>query len=591
MKEDEYGNINFTNLKTHLASTEEDALNLLFIGDTNRAIAETPMNLASSRSHCIFTIFLEAREEGSEIIRRSKLHLVDLAGSERVHKTNSGGQILREAKYINSSLHFLEMVIVALHERNTKGRQHIPYRNSLMTSVLRDSLGGNCITSMIATVSAEKSETEETISTCRFAQRVALIKNVATVNEELDPSMMIERLKGQISSLKEENAMLKDGRTDNYAVDDEELEELRSLVKEWLSKAPQVEGAENKPDLHSLLNPGELSYDRIHTCFNLLKTQFYRSGSQATSRVSTTNSSHKSLLEQLKQREAKIAELQAALKRHGLLEDRDVSEETKPETLEEDTDTMALFEKMKRKKADSQSPALTEVPEDVLSDRKSALEYFKRRYPQSRSINDNAKLLREKYKEAKQTGDRVNQARQEMLQLKADIERIRKQNAIRDLDEAKEGEEEGKYSGQTDPQEEDLTKEMSKQKHIYNSNYRHLREQKNEIMQVRNLLDRGMVKLQEDFEEWFAKAQTENRTDEEKSSREEIPQSPLKTQRPVGHASQESKTQEAYISNNDVEDENDTFTKKHGVKLSGNPEADAEIVAFYRAREKLLHKQ
>jgi kinesin family protein 6/9 len=77
------------------------------------------------------------RQLGSDVVRRSKLNLVDLAGSERVAKTNSSGSVLTEAMYINSSLFYLEMVIKALQEKATKGRQHIPYRNSMMTSVLR----------------------------------------------------------------------------------------------------------------------------------------------------------------------------------------------------------------------------------------------------------------------------------------------------------------------------------------------------------------------------------------------------------------------------------------------------------------------
>jgi kinesin family protein 6/9 len=129
--EDEHGNFHLKNLSLHTAENEEDALNLLFMGDTNRAIAETPMNMASSRSHCIFTFAIEARMTGGDKVRRSKLHLVDLAGSERVGKTNSSGSVLVEAKYINGSLFFLEMVIVALYEKATKGRQHIPYRNSI----------------------------------------------------------------------------------------------------------------------------------------------------------------------------------------------------------------------------------------------------------------------------------------------------------------------------------------------------------------------------------------------------------------------------------------------------------------------------
>lgn len=80
----------------------------LFLGDTNRTISETPMNQASSRSHCIFTVYIEARKPGEALVRRSKLNLVDLAGSERVNKTGIEGKELKEAKYINLSLHYLE---------------------------------------------------------------------------------------------------------------------------------------------------------------------------------------------------------------------------------------------------------------------------------------------------------------------------------------------------------------------------------------------------------------------------------------------------------------------------------------------------
>lgn len=144
MLEDEFGYFHFKNLSVHSAKTEEEALNLLFQGDTNRAVAATEMNQNSTRSHCIFTLILECRNAGADTVTRSKLNIVDLAGSERVSRTSSEGQTLKEAKYINSSLFFLEMVIVALHEKNKRANVHIPYRNSMMTSVLRDSLGGNC---------------------------------------------------------------------------------------------------------------------------------------------------------------------------------------------------------------------------------------------------------------------------------------------------------------------------------------------------------------------------------------------------------------------------------------------------------------
>ena len=127
--EDEDGNFHFKNLSLQKVSSEEDALNLLFLGDTNRAIAATEMNQNSTRSHCIFTILLEKRMSEADTVMRSKLNIVDLAGSERVSRTSSTGQTLKEAKYINSSLFFLEMVIVALHDKDTRGTSNKVHGN------------------------------------------------------------------------------------------------------------------------------------------------------------------------------------------------------------------------------------------------------------------------------------------------------------------------------------------------------------------------------------------------------------------------------------------------------------------------------
>ncbi|XP_066275394.1 kinesin-like protein KIF3C [Branchiostoma lanceolatum] len=231
------------NLSTHLASTERVAQSLLLQGQANRKVAETPMNRRSSRSHAVFTIQLQAKEIGSEVITRSKLHLVDLAGSERVSKSGTRGARLEEAKFINLSLHHLEQVIVALQQgarragkdnsgmsRNASSfslvslamstfstvstgnrERHIPYRNSLLTMVLRDSLGGNCLTAMVANISVEHQNLGETLSTCRFAQRVACITNHASRNEELDDKMVIKRLKRRVAELEAEVSCLKAG--------------------------------------------------------------------------------------------------------------------------------------------------------------------------------------------------------------------------------------------------------------------------------------------------------------------------------------------------------------------------------------------
>merc|ERR1719335_668680 len=95
------------NLSVYPVQTEDDALNHLFIGDTNRVVAETPMNDASTRSHCMFILWVDSTKPDSDTVRRAKLHLVDLAGSERISKTGVEGNLQKEAKYINLSLHFL----------------------------------------------------------------------------------------------------------------------------------------------------------------------------------------------------------------------------------------------------------------------------------------------------------------------------------------------------------------------------------------------------------------------------------------------------------------------------------------------------
>ncbi|KAI8908305.1 kinesin motor domain-containing protein, partial [Gorgonomyces haynaldii] len=161
--EEKSGATHVKGLNVQLANNEEEALNLLFEGETNRSISEHQLNRASSRSHCIFTIYVESRSrvESSERVLTSKLNLVDLAGSERLSKTETKGITFKEAMYINRSLTYLEQVIIALSD---KKRDHIPFRQSKMTHVLRDSLGGNCNTLMIANVWGEREHIEETIS-------------------------------------------------------------------------------------------------------------------------------------------------------------------------------------------------------------------------------------------------------------------------------------------------------------------------------------------------------------------------------------------------------------------------------------------
>eukprot|EP00435_Cladocopium_sp_Y103_P058066 s1044_g20.t1 len=200
--EDSRGNIQVRGLTTPVGGTEEEALHIFFQGDTNRHVAEHALNKGSTRSHVVFTIYVESRSrvESSEKVIFSKLHLVDLAGSERVKKTGSDGVMLKEATFINKSLTFLEQVVVAL---GNKHRDHIPYRQSKLTHILKDSLGGNCKTTMVANIWPEGKMLEETASTLRFATRMMKVSNEASVNVHLDP----QKYERQIKDLKQELAM------------------------------------------------------------------------------------------------------------------------------------------------------------------------------------------------------------------------------------------------------------------------------------------------------------------------------------------------------------------------------------------------
>ncbi|EAS00681.2 kinesin motor catalytic domain protein (macronuclear) [Tetrahymena thermophila SB210] len=204
-KRDNLGNIHLNNISLHEIDDAKPGIDLLMMGNYIRKQAATPMNQCSSRSHCIFTLTFEARQIETNTCFVSKLNLVDLAGSERVSKTNHDGTLLNEAKNINLSLSYLEQVIVALNEKKKTGqRQHIPYRHSILTTILKDSLGGNCKTVMIANISTELDNFEETISALRFSQRVGQLENEIHKNQKLDLNSMVEKLEQEKQQLLDE---------------------------------------------------------------------------------------------------------------------------------------------------------------------------------------------------------------------------------------------------------------------------------------------------------------------------------------------------------------------------------------------------
>ncbi|XP_032857478.1 chromosome-associated kinesin KIF4A isoform X1 [Tyto alba] len=200
IREDPKEGIKIVGLTERNVTCAQDTVSCLEQGNNSRTVASTAMNSQSSRSHAIFTICIDQRKKNDKNSSfHSKLHLVDLAGSERQKKTKAEGDRLKEGININRGLLCLGNVISALGDENKKGG-FVPYRDSKLTRLLQDSLGGNSHTLMIACVSPADSNLEETLNTLRYADRARKIKNKPIVN--VDPQAAeLHHLKQQVQQL------------------------------------------------------------------------------------------------------------------------------------------------------------------------------------------------------------------------------------------------------------------------------------------------------------------------------------------------------------------------------------------------------
>ena len=249
-------------------SSEQEAHKLVFEAEANRAVEQHKLNARSSRSHVLYMLLVERRSrvDSSGAVLKSRLTLADLAGSERLKKSGDHGdegfqppsslnltgvaptrqqRLARESMCINKSLSFLEQVVIALGSKRPSG--HVPHRSSRLTAVLRDSLGGNCRTVLIANIRTDDVHVEETFSTCRFAQRMAGVSTTATVNTDIvrSPEEEMRRCRGELADLKRELAMHDQlaGRTSvaySGAFSSAERDELRAQIQGFVAGGPEA---------------------------------------------------------------------------------------------------------------------------------------------------------------------------------------------------------------------------------------------------------------------------------------------------------------------------------------------------------------
>ncbi|XP_046857510.1 kinesin-II 95 kDa subunit-like [Xenia sp. Carnegie-2017] len=239
-------------LQSFVCKSVKEIEHVMNVGNQNRAVGATNMNEHSSRSHAIFIITIECSEvgpDGEGHIRVGKLNLVDLAGSERQAKTGAAGERLKEATKINLSLSALGNVISALVDGKST---HIPYRDSKLTRLLQDSLGGNAKTVMVANMGPASYNYEETLTTLRYANRAKNIKNKPKINEDPKDALLrefqeeIARLKNELQkrgktgrekSRKSNRSIGENGDAVDDAADDEDLIQKAQSELEMEKKA------------------------------------------------------------------------------------------------------------------------------------------------------------------------------------------------------------------------------------------------------------------------------------------------------------------------------------------------------------------
>lgn len=288
------GSVIVGGLEEIIVQSKAEIYDILQRGSAKRRTAATLLNACSSRSHTIFSVTVHIREgsiEGEELLKIGKLNLVDLAGSENIGRSGAHDKRAREAGNINQSLLTLGRVITALVEK----RPHIPYRESKLTRLLQDSLGGKTKTSIIATVSPSLLDVEDTLSTLDYASRAKKITNKPEMNQRLTKKALLRELTSEIERLRRD---LQAAREKNGIYIDEE--NYKDMCRQLSERSTAVQDKEDK------LNVLQDQLERSQKLFENF-TQEYEQTKAELDKAKNDCERHKKLIDKHQRTEKKLA--------------------------------------------------------------------------------------------------------------------------------------------------------------------------------------------------------------------------------------------------------------------------------------------
>ncbi|XP_029979712.1 kinesin-like protein KIF9 [Sphaeramia orbicularis] len=488
--------------------SEEEALNVFFEGEMNRIIGSNALNRNSSRSHCIFTVHIESHLRTLSDVKyvTSKLNLVDLAGSERPGKTQSEGQLLKEAMYINKSLSFLEQTVLAIADCH---RDHIPFRQSKLTYTLKDSLGGNCNTVLVANIYGDAAHIDETLSTLRFASRMKCVQTEPTVNEHVDQAVQIKKLQREIQVLREELSSLNklaDRPHITYApLSEAQMADIHSQVHRYLDGSLKEIDIRSVRQVQAVFAQFKLLHEqeKEKQCqsYNLLKEQIAnmtavkegdtRGSHEDSEAAQTQENSHRPSSKKAKNKKLKDRCSQSkrqVSRRH--LESASKSRLNTAQTPETEEEADAGSQDSH----DSQTPVDEPTQPKCPPPKAEAFEDFKLKEGSeiNHILKENKAILLERQSLMRQLTEEVNTVKRHIDGTMTTIQQHK------DLSRGR---------GETVPQDPDATLMMQLRvlKAQYRQKYEALRDIKAEVNYCQHLVDQCRLRLLSEFENWYKK--------------------------------------------------------------------------------------